>query len=102
VTPLPGDAEPEKPAALCTVAPIRGVRRGLYFQAVKGAGVSTQRVSLMYPAICASGFERSVAGALAGPATDSQRALVQRLSMIATPRVVETIRCCNQVTHINK
>ncbi len=67
VTPLPGRAEPEKWASLCTVAPIRGSRRGLYLQAGKSRSVSAQQVSTMYSAMCPSGFEQILAAALAGP-----------------------------------
>jgi hypothetical protein len=55
----------------------------------------------MHSARCLSGLEQIVAAALADHATDTQRALVQPLSMTATLGVVEAIGCCDQETQIN-
>jgi hypothetical protein len=46
----------------------------------------------MCSARCLSGLEQIVTAALAAQATDAQHVPVQRLSMTATPGVVEAIR----------
>jgi hypothetical protein len=101
VTLLPGRAEPEKWAALCTVSNIHSLRPGLYSITGKGESVSPQQLSAMYLARCPCGLEQIVAAALAAHAMDTQRAPVQPLSMTATPGVVEAIGCCDQETQIN-